>query len=111
MFEMMDNFECPAGPLSGRRNQLNTGLDVLDEWSETAPQAARNLVYRALFAVTDGTLFRSYLTMSHRERPEELAICLRDNLVVTISRTQPGFFDIAYIGSPDQAPGIRQSRD
>jgi hypothetical protein len=98
--------ECSAGRLSGRRNQLNDGLDVLDEWSETASQSARNRLYRALFAVTDGSLFRSFQTMSHRGRPNELVIYLREDLVLTISRTEPGFFDIAYIGPMSQSPGI-----
>jgi hypothetical protein len=95
-----------TGRLAGGHLQLNGGLDVLDAWSETAPQAARNTVYRALFAVTDGTLSQSFMTMSHRDHPAELAICLREDLVVTISRTEPGFYDIAYIGSVDDAPGL-----
>jgi hypothetical protein len=49
--------------------------------------------------------------MSHRKRPSELAICLRDDLVVTISRTEPGLFDIAYIGPAALAPGIGLGRD
>jgi hypothetical protein len=106
-----NNSECTAGRLSGRHNQLNAGLDLLDEWSETASQAARNTVYRALFAVTDGSLFGSFQTMSHRQRPNELNICLRDDLVVTISRTEPGFFDIAYIGLPARAPGLGSGLD
>jgi Family of unknown function (DUF6235) len=99
------NFGTP-GRLSGRRNQLNAGVDVLNEWSANASQADRNRVYAGLFAVADGTLFAFFQTMTHRARPHELAICFHDKLVVTISRTEPGMFDIVYIGPPEQAPGF-----
>lgn len=106
---MMDKPERSADSLSGRKSRLNGGLDVLDEWSETASQSARNSVYRALFAVSDGSLFRWFQTMSHRERPGEITIHLRDDLVVTIFRTGVDFFDIAYIGPLGGAPGMGRS--
>jgi hypothetical protein len=100
-----------SNSLSGRHNQLNAGLDLLNEWSETATQAARNTVYSALFAVTDGSVFSSFQTVSHHDRPSELVICLRDDLVVTISLTEPGFFDVAFIGLPELAPSLALDLD
>jgi hypothetical protein len=103
--------ERSTDSVSGRWNRLNSGLDVLEEWSRTASQSARNLVYRALFAVGDGSLFRTFQTMTYRDRPDEITIYLREDLVVTISRSETDFFDIAYIGSPEDAPGFGRDRD
>lgn len=98
--------EHSVGRVPGSRSLLKGGLEVLEEWSESAPQASRNLVYRALFAVADGSLYQSFQTMSHRARPGELAIYLRNDLVLTISWQDGNFFDIAYLGLPSGAPGI-----
>jgi Mg2+ and Co2+ transporter CorA len=87
-------------------NHLNTGIDLLDQWSNTATQAARNTVYRALFAITDGSVFTTFHTVANPERPSELVICLRDDLVLTISHTEHGTFDIVYIGLPESAPSL-----
>lgn len=107
---MTNDPERILGRIAGRHNQLNAGLDVLDIWSETATQAARNALYRALFAVTDGSVFRFFQTSSHRARPDEVTIYLRADLVVTISQTEADLFDIAYIGPLDGAPGaVRES--
>lgn len=103
---MMNDPERILGRLAGRHNQLHAGLEVLDKWSETATQSARNALYRALFAVTDGSVFRFFQTSSHRARPDEVTIYLRADLVVTISQTEADLFDIAYIGPLDGAPGI-----
>jgi hypothetical protein len=102
---MTNDPERILGRIAGRRNQLNAGLEVLDTWSETATQAARNTLYRALFAVTDGSVFQFFQTSSHRARPDEVTIYLRADLVVTISQTEADLFDIAYIGPLDGAPG------
>ena len=119
---MTNDPERILGRIAGRRNQLNAGLDVLDTWSETATQAARNSLYRALFAVTDGSVFRFFQTSSHRARPDEVTIYLRADLVVTISQslrsehqaqsqTEADLFDIAYIGPLDGSPGAVRDRD
>jgi hypothetical protein len=108
---MTNDPERILGRIAGRRNQLNAGLDVLDTWSETASQAARNALYRALFAVTDGSVFRFFQTSSHRARPDEVTIYLRADLVVTISQTEADLFDIAYIGPLDGSPGTVRDCD
>jgi len=108
---MTNDPERILGRIAGRRNQLNAGLDVLDSWSKTASQAARNTLYRALFAVTDGSVFRFFQTSSHRARPDEVTIYLRADLVVTISQTEADLFDIAYIGPLDGVPGNVRDRD
>jgi hypothetical protein len=103
----MNDPERILGRLAGRRNHLTAGLDELDAWSETAAQSARNVLYRALFAVADGSVFRLFQTSAHRARPDEVTIYLRADLVVTISQTEPDCFAIAYIGPLDGAPGTR----
>jgi hypothetical protein len=108
---MMNDPERILGRIAGRHNQLNGGLDVLDTWSETATQAARNAVYRALFAVTDGSVFRFFQTSSHRARSDEIMVYLRADLVMTISQTEADLFGIAYIGPLDGAPGAVRGCD
>jgi hypothetical protein len=108
---MMNDPERILGRLAGRRNHLRGGLDVLDGWSETAAQSARNALYRALFAIGDGSVFHLFQTSSHRARPDEVTVYLRADLVVTISQIDADFFDIAYIGPLDGAPGVGPGPD
>ena len=39
------------------RLQLTAGVELLEDWAESATQAERNVVYEALFAVGDGSAF------------------------------------------------------
>ena len=104
---MNDHHPEPSVGRSARcRNRLTAGFDVLDDWSRTAAPAARATVYRALFAVVDGSLHRSFQTMSHRARPGELLVCLGPDLVLAICWTGQDRFGIGYLGAPDGAPGI-----
>lgn len=82
---------------SGPRFRLERGLDVLDDWSETASQATRNAVYRALFAVLDGSVFRRYSTLDSYVRPQDFCVYLHDELVIGI-QLDDETFTIDYIG-------------
>ena len=86
-----------AASCSAPRFRLEHGLEVLDTWSRTATQASRNAVYRALFAVLDGTVFRRYRTLDSYEEPQEFSVYLRDELVISV-RLDDGIFRIDYIG-------------
>jgi len=83
----------------GRWRRLSAGLDRLDQWSQTASQAQRNAVYKALFSVLCGTVFHSYPVVRCPDRTEQVAVLVRPDLVMRI-RLGTGTFDIAYIGAP-----------
>jgi hypothetical protein len=87
----------PEMPAVGPRFRLEQGLDVLDDWSEHASQATRNAVYRALFAVQDGTVFQRYRTIDSYAVLQEFYVCLNDELVIKV-RLDDGVFTIGYIG-------------
>jgi hypothetical protein len=86
-----------AASRSGPRFRLARGMDVLDSWSQTATQAARNSVYRVLFAVLDGSVFRRYSTVDSYARSQEFFVYLHDDLVIGIV-LDDGSFTIGYIG-------------
>lgn len=88
-----------AGARSGARFRPAQGMDVLDVWSRTASQSARNAVYRVLFSVLDGTVFDRYLTLDAGTVTSEFRVHVRNDLVVKI-RLDEDAFAIAYIG-PD----------
>jgi len=89
-------------PKSDPKFRLERGLDVLENWSRTASQANRNAVYRALFAVQDGSVFQRYRTIDSYAVPQEFFVFLHDELVIGI-RLDDGAFAIGYIGPACQA--------
>ena len=84
----------------GRRRRLSSGLDRLDQWSDTASQAERNAVYKALFAVQCGSVFRSYPVAPGADLPEEFVVLVRPHLALRIKLADSDAFGICYIGSP-----------
>jgi hypothetical protein len=66
------------------RFRLESGLDVLEDWAETARQSRKNAVYKALFAMIDGSLFRDYRVIDDFQRPNEVYVVVRDDLIMKI---------------------------
>lgn len=96
--------------VSYRRMRLRSGLSHLERWSATSGQAVRNAVYRALFAVGDGSVSRAYRTM-RRQSSGEMQVEVRDDTVVTVRVTDEDAYDIVYIGDPEKAPEIGRTLD
>ena len=85
---------------TGRRRRLNVGVACLEKWTETAGQAEKNAVYEALFAVSDGSVFRTYKVLDDVQRPGEFFVLVREDLVVKVNFPRPGTFGVLYIGAP-----------
>jgi hypothetical protein len=66
------------------RSRLDTGLDVLAEWTSTAEESAAAAVYRALFAMTEGWLLRGYRVVDDLNRPSELFVIVTDDVVLKL---------------------------
>jgi hypothetical protein len=88
----------PCGPPGRSRFRLELGFDVLDEWAGTATASEKGLVYRALFAAVDGSLFRDYRIIADVRRPGQLFVIARDDLVLKLRIDCLGWFAILYIG-------------
>lgn len=95
----------------GRSCKLNAGLHELEQWAETARQAQKNVLYKALFSVTDGSVFRQYSILRDAQNPWEHFVLVRENLVLKISFQDPGSFGILYIGPLDGAPRLDLALD
>ncbi|HEX6354986.1 DUF6235 family protein [Actinophytocola sp.] len=80
------------------RFRLETGLDVLDVWAETASQTKKNAVYKALFAMQDGSLFRSYRIVDDFQKLNEVYVIVKDNLVMKLRINSVDSYDILAIG-------------
>ena len=80
------------------RFRLEAGLDVLDNWAQTASQTKKNAIYRALFAMQDGTMFRTYRVIDEFQRPNEVFVIVKDNLVMKIRVNCVDSFAIVSIG-------------
>lgn len=87
-----------------RGRRLDTGLQQLDEWTESANQVEKNALYESLFAVLNGTVFRRYRILNDLERPHEFFVVVRENLVVKIHFDHADTFGILYIGVPIGPP-------
>lgn len=86
------------------RFRMETGLEVLESWAETASQSKKNSVYKALFAMLDGSLFRTYRIVDDFQRPNELFVIVKDDLMVKIRVNCFDSFGIVHIGQPGSSP-------
>ena len=80
--------------------RLETGLDVFEDWAATAPEAQRAAIHKALFAMVDGTLFRTYRVVDDYQRPNELFVIVTDDLVMKVRVNCFDSFGIVHIGPP-----------
>lgn len=88
----------------GHRWRLNAGLDQLERWSSTAAQADKDALYKALFAVSCGTVFRSYTVLDVGAWSGEFLVLVRPNLALQIRLYNFDEFAITYIGEPQASP-------
>ncbi|MEU8774906.1 DUF6235 family protein [Streptomyces sp. NPDC048606] len=99
----------PAGRTGDRRGgalRLGAGWERLERWSETAGQIERNAVHKALFAVADRSVFRSYETYDDAVEPLDLFVRVREGLVLKVRIRDLDTFDIAHVGPVGEAPGL-----
>jgi hypothetical protein len=96
----------PIGSIPRPQFRLHSGLELLDEWAEKAGQAEKNVVYRALFSVSNGSVFRTYKTLDDYKRPQEFFVLLKEDLVMKVCIHHFEAFGILYIGSVAGAPGL-----
>jgi hypothetical protein len=82
------------------RLQLTAGVNVLDEWAETATQMELNLVYEALFAIADGSAFLVYDVFGDPRNPGNFVILVKPQLVLKIMvQRAESAFSICYVGA------------
>lgn len=89
--------------------RLETGLEVLEDWTQTAPQSQKNAVHQALFAMVDGTLFRNYRVVDDYQRPSELFVIVKDDLVMKIRVNCFDSFGVVHIGPPAESARFDES--
>jgi Family of unknown function (DUF6235) len=82
--------------------RMETGIEVLADWAETARQSDLNAIYKALFAMLDGSLFRTYRIVDDFQRANELYVIVRDDLVLKIRINCFDSFGIVGIGPRDE---------
>ena len=86
--------------------KMNTGLQHLDEWAETAGQVHKNQLYKALFAITDGSVASSYGVLQDKENPNAQFVLVREDLVLKVDYPDTDSFGITYVGPLVGAPGL-----
>ena len=87
-----------GGTIPHAKFRLETGLDVLDEWAETASQDKKNAIYKALFAMLDGSLFRTYRIIEDFQRASELYVIVKNGLMMKIRINCSDTFGVVSIG-------------
>jgi hypothetical protein len=70
----------------------------LERWAATASQIDKNAVYDVLFAVSDGSVFRSHTVLDDVQRAGEFFVLARENVVVKVSIQPFDTFGVLYIG-------------
>jgi alkyl hydroperoxide reductase subunit AhpC len=92
--------------MNGKNLKLDSGLQQLEEWAEDARQTQKNQVYKALFAITDGSVASSYGVLADKEDPNAHFVLVREDLVIKVNYPDRDTFGISYIGPLADAPGI-----
>lgn len=100
----------PSQVNSTTRFRMETGLDVIEDWAEDASQAEKHAVYKALFAMQDGSLFRTYRVIEDFQRPNELFVIVRHDLVMKIQVHCLDSFGVVEIGPCGHAAVVRTER-
>lgn len=80
------------------RFRMESGFEVLDEWAENASQTKKNAVYKALFAMQDGSLFRTYRVIDDFQHANEVFVIVKDDLMMKVRVKCVDAFDIVAIG-------------
>lgn len=96
----------PPGRVNHPRVRLDTGIDVLEKWVDSAPQREQNAVYAALFAMTDRSLLRTHRVVDDEVELSELFVLLQNDLVIKIRIHSFDSFGLVYIGPRSGAPGL-----
>jgi hypothetical protein len=91
--------------VSAIRFRMENGFDALEEWGETASQTQKNAVYKALFAMLDGTLFRTYRVVDDFQKANEVYVIVRDTLAMKLRIKSVDAFDVLAIGPCDDMTG------
>jgi len=89
-----------------RRFRLNLGMTRLEDWAAAAGQIDKNAVYKALFAVSDGTVFQTHKVLDDVHHTREFFIMVKPHLVIKICFHETDSFGILYIGPIDDAPNF-----
>jgi Family of unknown function (DUF6235) len=88
------------------RLQLVEGIELLDEWAESASQADRNGIYEALFAIGDGSAFLIYDIFGDSREWGGFVVVVKPDLVLKVQlRRTDSAFAIRYVGAPDGGTG------
>jgi hypothetical protein len=90
-----------------RRLRLGSGIDVLNEWTDTAKGPDVAAVAAALFAVVERTVYRRYPVIDDSTQARELVVVVRDDLAVRIRLDDVEKFGIVFIGTPGAALEMR----
>lgn len=101
---MINDFEPIDIPRA--RFRMDTGISVLENWAEDARQSRKNAVYRALFAVADGTVFRTYRIVDDFQHANEFFVILKDDLVLKVRVHDFDSFGLVYVGPVANAPRL-----
>lgn len=95
------NESAESGNQASRATSRLEASEVLERWARTAPQADRNAVHKALFAMLDGSAFRIYRIVEDVQLPNELYVFVKDDLVLKLRVNDVNafsWFDILAIG-------------
>lgn len=99
----------PNEPTGIRRRsplRLASGMRVLDEWSQEATQAAKNLVNQVLFSIADGRVFGEYTIVDDPEKTMEFFVLTKHEITIKIRVHDLSSFGIIYVGPTISAPGL-----
>lgn len=96
----------PAGGARSSAFRLASGADLVTTWFDGAVQAQKNMVSEILFAIAEGSVFASYMVVDDAADRMAFFVLTGGGMAVKARINVSGSFDVLYIGSSCDAPGL-----
>jgi hypothetical protein len=90
----------PASNAHGTGLRLNSGLEVLDRWADTACQVDLDAISDALFAILDRSVYCRYGVINDPIMARDFVVMIHENLALRAQLHDVDTFGIVFIGSP-----------
>ena len=91
---------------SGKTYKMSAGFEQLEEWADGASHVQKNQLYKALFTVTEGSVYHHYGVLQDKETLDARFVLVREDLVLKVNYPDTDSFGILYIGPLEGAPGL-----
>ena len=98
-----------AGRARSAALRLASGADQVTNWFDGATQPQKNVVSEILFAIAEASVFANYTVVDDAADHMAFFVLAGGGIAVKARINVSGSFDVLYVGSSCDAPGLDQA--